>query len=167
MARSVAIYGGAPPICALRCSSTAIGTRCNLSSGRPHILRKPICNAVPSRISMPYRDSTARISPPSKVKNSLIASALNVGGSCVRPKNCRCQCRMVGGPCPRAGNHARIGVKIHIAPHHQIVTFCIECTVRPNRCAPAAIRRLSCSGWQSSCASRSSASRAALARRRA
>jgi hypothetical protein len=55
--------------------------------GRPHIFKKPICNAVPRRISRPYRVSTERASPLFKVKNSLIASALKVGGSCVRPRN--------------------------------------------------------------------------------
>ena len=48
-------------------------------------------------------ESTTRASPPSSVKNSLMASALNVGGSCVRPKNnFRCHCRIVGDPYPRA-----------------------------------------------------------------
>jgi hypothetical protein len=29
-------------------------------------------------------------------------------------------------------DHARSAIKIHIALHHQIATFCNECTVRPS-----------------------------------
>jgi hypothetical protein len=73
-----------------------MGTRCSWSSGRPHIFRKPICSAVPIRISAPYRESTACTSAPLSVKNSLIASALKAGGSRDRPKNCRCQSERAG-----------------------------------------------------------------------
>ena len=54
-----------------------------------------------------------------------------MGGSCVRPKNCRCQWRMVGGAFPGAPNHAWNRLKNHTAARHQNGTFCIECTARP------------------------------------